>query len=509
MANKQAIIMIHGMGEQIPMDTLNSFVDAVWTKDRSLINEGNPNRTGAPLDENRSWAKPDETSEHYDLRRVATESSKGGQRVDFFEFYWAHHMEGTTPGQLVSWVASLLFRNPCKRVPNNVFSAWLILWILTALIAIGLAYPVIGPHVEKCLGFTIPAWLRFGLTAFGAAAWFVISRFLIKSFGDVARYVKAKPYNVHVRETIRKEGVKLLEKIMDKKKDDKYEYDSVTVVSHSLGTIVAYDILTHAFAERNTRYEPVETIKPEDKRAELEAMVRDKNKPWDLDTFRNLQDEAREELNKNGMRWPLRDFVTLGSPLTHAEFLLARDKKALEKNKTKRLFPACPPTLEYDESTERTHFTYRYGGITQSYIDQETKDDAKATDEEKEALKDKKQALAKASDTPRTPHHAALFAYTRWTNIYSPPKFILFGDMISGELSGNFGLKRGEDDHISGIKDIPVMPEVGKKHHPFLAHVKYWNLETLKDKKDKDSVPYHIQQLRKTLRIDPVKSGKT
>ena len=36
---KQAVVVIHGMGEQIPMQTLNTFVDAVWTTDISLVEE--------------------------------------------------------------------------------------------------------------------------------------------------------------------------------------------------------------------------------------------------------------------------------------------------------------------------------------------------------------------------------------------------------------------------------------------------------------------------------------
>jgi hypothetical protein len=33
---KQAVVLIHGIGEQVQMDTLRGFVDAVWTTDSSL-----------------------------------------------------------------------------------------------------------------------------------------------------------------------------------------------------------------------------------------------------------------------------------------------------------------------------------------------------------------------------------------------------------------------------------------------------------------------------------------
>jgi len=63
----QAVIVIHGMGEQIPMGTLNGFVDAVWTSDDSLTNRNKPDpyngksREKGPLD-NAAWYKPDEIS---------------------------------------------------------------------------------------------------------------------------------------------------------------------------------------------------------------------------------------------------------------------------------------------------------------------------------------------------------------------------------------------------------------------------------------------------------------
>jgi hypothetical protein len=49
---KQAIIVIHGMGEQRPMDTLRGFVRSVWELDSEITANGLPN----PAD---VWSKPD------------------------------------------------------------------------------------------------------------------------------------------------------------------------------------------------------------------------------------------------------------------------------------------------------------------------------------------------------------------------------------------------------------------------------------------------------------------
>src|SRR6185295_4600226 len=51
MADMQAVVVIHGMGEQIPMDTIKGFVDAVWQRDDEITANGLPNPTEV-------WSKP-------------------------------------------------------------------------------------------------------------------------------------------------------------------------------------------------------------------------------------------------------------------------------------------------------------------------------------------------------------------------------------------------------------------------------------------------------------------
>ena len=38
----QAVVVIHGMGEQLPMDTLLSFVNTAWANDPALVDPGKP-----------------------------------------------------------------------------------------------------------------------------------------------------------------------------------------------------------------------------------------------------------------------------------------------------------------------------------------------------------------------------------------------------------------------------------------------------------------------------------
>ncbi|SMC10814.1 hypothetical protein [Roseovarius aestuarii] len=92
---KQAIVIMHGMGEQIPMSTLNSFVHSVWTTDDRLVDQGKPDpNTGGARSGNTSWAKPDNRNNSTELRRVTTEKDASVNYTDFYEFYWAHLMQG-------------------------------------------------------------------------------------------------------------------------------------------------------------------------------------------------------------------------------------------------------------------------------------------------------------------------------------------------------------------------------------------------------------------------------
>jgi len=510
---KQAVVIIHGMGEQIPMETLQSFVETVWVKDESLIDKGRPDSaTGSPRKENAVWSKPDRRNRSFELRRMTTEAidDKHGS-TDFFEFYWAHLIHGTTWEHLSAWLWDLLWRRP-GRVPRGVRSAWVLLWIISAVVGLSVlaAFVPIGT-LRNCLLNNCTAdpsdqtsfwWLVIFpvlLGIIGIAAGYLTDKYLLRYFGDVARYVKAQPLNVARRQEIREKGVELLETLMgyEAGKPFKREYDRIIVVAHSLGSIVAYDILTHCFARLNRTNELDKaklTGSRQPERDKLEAMIRAaaglKNDvvaaanplpgapslaptPFSIDEYQEQQARCLKELAEQGSPWIVSDFVTLGSPLAHAEFLLAADKPDLRKAQERRILPTCPPAMEYDGKTKQRHFTFRHT------------DDATASD----------------PLTYRIPHHAALFAYTRWTNLHSPHKAILWGDIISGPLAGQFAANLN-GQLVRGIRDLQVLPErdemgeiVEGLRIPFFSHTKYWRFSPGRPE------PHHIRTLRRALRL--------
>lgn len=74
---KQAVVVIHGIGEQRPMDTVRGFVDALMLA---------PNKPNKP----KFWSKPDPMSELFELRKLTTPQSRTLPPTDFYEYYWAY-----------------------------------------------------------------------------------------------------------------------------------------------------------------------------------------------------------------------------------------------------------------------------------------------------------------------------------------------------------------------------------------------------------------------------------
>lgn len=420
---KQAVLLIHGIGEQKPMESLRSFVNAVWTTATDL----HKNYEGANI----HWSKPYKLSESFELRRLTTPENSAGIRTDFFELYWAHLMHGNRVGHVLSWVRTLLWRNP-KTVPKHLRLAY---GLLIALFALGafFGYQALvsdEPMLPKAVSGIITAIVVPLITA-------VIANIV----GDAARYLNPAPTNVNRREEIRAKGIEVLKQLHNAK----HGYDRIIVVGHSLGSVIGYDVLNYAWSEFNRSSGTSEGLTMTGLN-NLEAISRDladgrgSNSP---DGVQTAQRTYYEELKSNGGGWRVTDFVTLGSPLAHAELLLAQDSDDLREKQRARELPTCLPELEKSRhQPPKRLFSYP------------------------------------PDNDERVPHHAAVFAPTRWTNLYFPSQFIVIGDMIGGPLARVLG---------KGIKDVSVST---RKLCGFLSHTFYWK---------PDGKDAHIQKLRDAL----------
>ncbi|MBO6537941.1 MAG: hypothetical protein JJ969_00970 [Rhizobiaceae bacterium] len=533
---RQAVVIVHGMGEQRPLETLRGFVEAVWGS--------NPTPGDHPSDDD-VWLVPDNRAGLTELARITTRHVNG-MRTDFFELYWSDILVGNTFSQVRGWVRGLLWRWP-HQVPRESLSMWVGLWLISAIVLgltayIGLTVPwskiwefvaggqplrnlltatasvvlwgtitlflyqrlrrdlerreagerplrgiwtSISPVAASAsmthsaaiilvvpLAIALAAYLYFPWTLF--AAWktylfivaavvaFVLGAWVVPVFGDVARYVRTSPDAVASRARIRERGVELLRALHGPAPGDaalRYDhgdlskYDRIAVVGHSLGSIVAYDVLRLFWEERGpTRINPTKSGALSALRAVDDFCRGAHDEPDALDTavFRELQDKAASALAaaEDG-NWRITDFVTLGSPLTHAEFLISRDRLAFDQRKAERMFPTCPPMLEL--------------GAQPSFL-----------------YNDRKYA-----------HHAAMFATTRWTNIYDPGSFVLSGDFVSGPCRPNFG---------PGIVDIPVRIARGGLFGRLITHTDYWNMDATGQASDADGEKLGLKDLSKSAK---------
>jgi hypothetical protein len=419
---RQAVLLIHGIGEQRPMDSLRAFVDAVWTTDTRL-HHSHPDGT-------RFWSKPYDLSQNFDLRRLTTAENRAGLRTDFFELYWAHLMYGTRLGHVAAWVKTLLLRWPWT-VPPHLRLAY---WVLIALFVFGLLVVYLSMTAAR-EGKMLSVGITLLITIVVVPLFYKI---LANIIGDAARYLHVAPGNVQRRHEIRSAGVAVLKSLHE------HGYDRIIVVGHSLGSVIGYDILNHAWTLYNTDT-PRAPVPAYEALTDLEqlAMEAEDGHAAEGMTIHEAQRRYFNELKSNQVKWRITDFVTLGSPLAHAEILLAKNAENLKPKFADRELPRCLPALERARNDQ---FLRRF-----SY-----------------PLEAKQ----------RVPHHAAVFGPTRWTNLYFPCRLLVWGDMIGGQLRPIFG---------SGVRDIAVRT---RRWMGFFSHTFYWRA-------DRDN--HHVTALRSAL----------
>jgi hypothetical protein len=421
---KQAVVVIHGIGEQRPMDTLHGFVDAMIPADTP---------DGTPF----YWSKPDRLSRNFDLRVL---KSSGRTSTDFYEYYWAHKMQGTKVGHLLSWLWDI-FKRPRRDIPDAIVPIWRTtrwtVMLLLLLVATGTLATAWGQFDHSDNPFALVPLL---LGAIGLALRYSALSYL----GDAARYLSPNPQNVVVREQIRADGVALLRAL-----HNKGDYDRIIVVGHSLGSVIAYDIVGYLWHEHHdqltqvipsnrelaSRYANHEALQPVIKNTLPNAGAALDGSLGSILKFREQQTEAFIEQRGLGNPWRITDLVTVGSPMAHASLLLGRSVSDFKKRMERREAAACPPTQ--DEKGYGYHARHPV-------------------------------MLGQKPFTPQYLHHAAAFAVTRWTNLYFPAPYGLFGDIVAGPVSPVMG---------AGVLDLPVT--VGSRKgwlaRSWLSHTHYWS----------------------------------
>lgn len=285
----------------------------------------------------------------------------------------------------------------------------------------------------------VAAWIFIGVYLAVYAA------FLQPYLGDAARYFRNSPANISVRREIRKQAVDTLDQLHRLRL-----YDRIIVVAHSLGTVVAYDMLRAYYSRVCDRviFEP-NMLQPEfdivDKGNISPAELRDKGRTIIAKMAGNIA--KVDNLIPAGQppeAWLVTDFVTLGSPLTHARYLMCNGDsfKELDNDFNRRLlereFPSCPPTNVAGDPDGWLAFTNPRTGKTKL-------------------------------------HHGGLFALTRWTNLYFPMSQVFWGDAIGGPVAVERNGTTVRPLFGTHIKDEKVYLDRPDRAD-FFTHTAYWAL---------------------------------
>ena len=296
----------------------------------------------------------------------------------------------------------------------------------------------------------IPRWQLAVCAILGG---YLTRRFIVPYVGRVVRYTSAKPDNIAARQNIRQRGLTLLENL------HRGEYERIIIVGHSLGSILAYDLISYFWAARldsrtvvegSAEFQALQDL--EKTVAELEKAPAGSERSAAIANYLTAQRIFGEALrgrpkpkeDEPDRRWLITDLITLGSPLTHAGFLIAKSEEDLRRRQREREDPTSPPIREQlvgDAVGKAKNAKFKL-------------------DENKPQLLcfpfgEKKQWQL---------HHAAPFAAVRWTNIYDPAFAVFCGDIISGPVAPTFG---------PGVIDVSLKNLQGRQSLRF-THTRYW-----------------------------------
>jgi len=403
---KQAIVLIHGIGEQRPMGTATMFAETIAGDDKIYYKPSNYGLRG-------------------EINKISIQKNKNRPTTDIYEYYWAHEFRDNKLSTINNWLFHLVIE--CARK-------------LTA----GMASPRSNSQ-EEGLPKSKEGWIVFVGFAYGAALMLIaalaifasrsltslvvaaitgyavykllLSNILLGYLADAAKYLSNHPDNISARERVRSGAIKLLRDL-----NESEDYDRILIVGHSLGSVIGSDALTQYWHEvcdsAPHRGDGREILKK--KCDDFILMMENPSQPNFISQFQRHQRLMREALVESGCTWKITDLVTVGSPLSFANFLLARNDQdfRLKTNKTQQLL-LCPPL-----------------GGTKDHL-----------------------YLGRPEGTPprssRYPAASTAYLYTRWTNLHGTK------DLIGGRVAPLYGI---------GVLDVKV-----NSTGFFRAHTEYFS----------------------------------
>jgi hypothetical protein len=404
---KQAIVLIHGIGEQRPMDTATAFAQTIAGESEIFYNPSYFGLRG-------------------EISRISIDRSRYRPKTDIFEYYWAHEFRDNKISTINNWFF-YLFLACVKKIRHDgaasgsgsiagLFKMSKELLVVIAGLVYGLITLVLAGSLIHA-SHSLTSLVTVALIGFAIYKIF-LSNILFGYLADAAKYLSNHPDNISARERVRSGAIDLIRSL-----NESDEYDRVMVVGHSLGSVIGSDALTHYWHEvcHSMGHDPSGRTNLKQRYSELMNYIKafDAN----IGTIGELQKRQRlmrEALCEGGGNWKISDFVSIGSPLSFANFLLARnDEDFRARSEVTRELLLCPPIGGEDK-----HFIHK--NVT----------------------------LVDGIRGSLYPTSWSAFLYTRWTNIYGSK------DLVGGPVAPLYG---------KAVMDIRV-----ESSSYLAAHVEYF-----------------------------------
>jgi hypothetical protein len=312
--SRHAVVIIHGIGEQVPLETVRRFVGR-----RTVRAKLHHEDVGVATDADRVFSEPSPIGGRTDDRAylVTWNHTDVADRIralddgwlpqertamtDFYEFYWAPRYRTTSVGQLTGWLTPILrrrrnsFSSP-RLVGPSGWVRWVPLVLLvTAVVLVWLgARASLNPGVAgigagvlivaatlvgttlglistaRVLAIDAVAAVAICLGIWGLGTFTSVTKTVTTSavvsfllaviagkatavLGDAARYLSSRPDSVEENDQIRQQVIDLLERLHDADDYDcnRKRYDRIILVGHSLGSVIAYDAVRLLWARRS------------------------------------------------------------------------------------------------------------------------------------------------------------------------------------------------------------------------------------------------------------------
>jgi hypothetical protein len=306
LSRRVAMLVTHGMGQQVPYETLSAIAQALITQ---YTNKTDGEANGRKPGDDKTGTKAKDPK--VNVSRVKLTAEEGAPElsrvevhlkdvsdkpvdVHIYESYWAPLTEGQisflqTVGFLLSagwngiWTCfiSPRYSNNAKQIKKgHFFDRWMfgdfhpmrikrrtllllfaiMVFVLLCLLPALAVYTPTGlsalkelatPYREHFLGWQLltRVFALFGAAVFVALA-YIIHYFVVEYVGDVAIYVSS--YKVSrfdaIRNSILNAAYTVSRQIYSAGVADDHElpYDRVVIVGHSLGSVISYDLLNAA-----------------------------------------------------------------------------------------------------------------------------------------------------------------------------------------------------------------------------------------------------------------------